>query len=325
MDTEGNGYRERVRRQMQHVLGKTLEWVNGAAYQALFHSPAKQEPWRADLVAISSRGIVISPASIFQDASVAIPLWAPEQNSVFAGEDGLFEACLWVQRHNAEPARFAVRKLRPFVFDIPSPEDRAAILALKTAVRTPPRAADADEETYTVNLEPWLRSASANLILALADTEWGSVGVLPEVCADIARHSAKAEERLFWERGATGAEPETCIQDVDPERVRAWLHKHRPGVYAIVVLVPYLFELHPFDACKHMDPHLLRAAQVCDPQFPVNAPTGRTVAEMARTLLEALPERALAPVVASVTAAGGGEAPQVGGTVIPFPGTKALR
>lgn len=186
-------------------------------------------------------------------------------------------------------------------FDIPSEMNRRQISALLysvEAVDSEYRTASAEhgepDLVQEVNIDAWMRHADVSLILALADTGWGRYGLLPEVQADLYRHAQTHGERELWEPGDEDQIDDFCLRS-DPDKNLRWLQQCRPGVYAAVVLMPYLGDAAPFGAAAEVDSHLVAAARICAPGFDPAVHVHRGTGDVAHDLLGTLPDASLAP------------------------------
>lgn len=88
MRTQDSTDFKRVRQQTTNALVVARQFVSTPEYLALFHGPGHQEKLRADLMMVSTKGVVVSPARILRDARAVLPVWgrnAPMRLSVGTG------------------------------------------------------------------------------------------------------------------------------------------------------------------------------------------------------------------------------------------------
>ncbi|WP_018870808.1 hypothetical protein [Thioalkalivibrio sp. ALgr3] len=304
METEyDHDFMRRIRQDLRAAAWAARIAASEKHYQHAFHHELRREPMRADMVAVSAKGMVITPAWIFRDHGRFIPMWFPSEDNLFIGEDGLIEHLLVVQVPNEEAHVFEAESIPKTLFYQPEKEEgRLAVDALLARYNRLP---DSEEDpapnansidSAQMNLEGWLAEQSVGMILALADTGLGRRGLLPEVRQSMAAYCEREGYDLApWRRQE--AQGEAVRIKTDTESILGWLYRNRPGVYVATIMLGVIKDIHAASLACRFDPHLREALRMYDPDFDFDGEKARDyLGNLAREVLDWLPEESLQPM-----------------------------
>ncbi|WP_028491660.1 hypothetical protein [Thioalkalivibrio sp. ALE19] len=304
-DKYDHDFMRRIRQDIQAAARAARVAASDRNYQHAYHSELRREPLRADMVAVSAKGMVITPAWIFQDQGRFIPMWHPSETNLFIGEDGLIEYLLVVQVPESEPHVFEAESIPNTLFYKPvKDEDGLAVEAIMAQHNRLPQSEENPDpngqaiDQTRMNLEGWFAEQSVGMLLALADTGWGRRGLLPEVRQSMEAYCEREGYDITpWRRQAALGEPVRI--NPEPEKILGWLHRNRPGVYVAIVMMGFIKDIHPVSLAYRMDPHLREALRMYDPEYDFEGDTDKAkeyLGNLAREVLDWLPEESLRPM-----------------------------
>ena len=286
--SQQDGTTKQVQQRLYRAAQALAETARTPKYLDAYHAEQKREPYFADVLLMATSGCVVSPASIAWTMRLILPGWIPDDQSEFGILDNVCEG--WLVVHSRDPDEemywYEVERQHGFFLGL---KDEAAWLALEQLHEEFTSRDPEPREWVTVeavDLEQWIRVAPIADLLALADTQWGRDGVLPETREALSAFF-RGPEGDVWRR--PDEDGEALMVDTDPEQILRWLHRHRPYALAAVVLIRYTQEYYPADTCIQMDPWLYHAIQIVSPGRIETEADGHSMSDVARELLRQLP------------------------------------